>query len=171
VASLIVQNGNVYDEGLLDFRDPIKAYRQERTQENADVLRNNLLAVEATRWQYTDGVRNPETIAPENWIHDQSLMERPGNTDIQLQLFYDYESNPPLYPAWQGYLRQHQPPALIVWGKNDYILPAEGAAPYQRDLNDLELHLLDTGHFALEEDGDLIADLTRDFLTKHVTAR
>ena len=170
VESLIIQNGNAYEEGLLGFWDPIKAYWKERTQENADVLRNNLLTIEATRWQYTNGVRNPETIAPENWFHDQYLMERPGNKDIQLQLFYDYGSNPPLYPAWQSYFREHQPPSLIVWGKNDYIFPAEGAAPYRRDLHNLESHLLDTGHFALEEDGGLIAGLIRDFLSKHVTA-
>ncbi len=166
VESLIIQNGNAYEEGLLDFWDPIKAYWKERTQENADVLRNNLLTIEATRWQYTNGVRNPEAIAPENWFHDQYLMERPGNKDIQLQLFYDYGSNPPLYPAWQSYFREHQPPSLIVWGKNDYIFPAEGAAPYRRDLHNLESHLLDTGHFALEEDGGLIAGLIRDFLSK-----
>ncbi len=171
VESLIVQNGNAYEEGLRDFWDPIKAYWNQRTQENADVLRNNLLTIEATRWQYTNGVRNPETIAPENWFHDQYLMDRPGNKDIQLQLFYDYGSNPPLYPAWQEYFREHQPPTLIVWGEHDYIFPAEGAEPYQRDLKDLELHLLDTGHFALEEDGDLIASLMRVFLSKHVTAR
>ncbi|KKM25829.1 hypothetical protein LCGC14_1590990 [marine sediment metagenome] len=171
VESLIVQNGNAYDEGLREFWDPIRAYWKERTQENADVLRNTLLTIEATRWQYTNGVRDPETIAPENWFHDQYLMDRPGNKDIQLQLFYDYGSNPPLYPAWQGYFREHQPPTLIVWGENDYIFPAEGAEPYQRDLKDLECHLLDTGHFALEEDGDLIAGLMRDFLNKHVTAR
>ena len=171
VESLIIQNGNAYDEGLRDFWDPIKAYWNQRTQENADVLRNTLLTIEATRWQYTNGVRNPETIAPENWFGDQYLMDRPGNKDIQLQMFYDYGPNPPLYPEWQGYFREHQPPTLIVWGKNDHIFPAEGAAPYQRDLNDLELHLLDTGHFALEEDGDLIAALMREFLSRHVTAR
>jgi pimeloyl-ACP methyl ester carboxylesterase len=171
VDSLIIQNGNAYDEGLREFWDPIKAYWKARTQENADVLRNTLLTIEATRWQYTNGVRNPETIAPENWFHDQYLMDRPGNKDIQLQMFYDYGSNPPLYPAWQAYFREHQPPTLIVWGKNDYIFPGEGAAPYQRDLHDLECHLLDTGHFALEEDGDHIVDLMRDFLDRHVTVR
>ncbi len=170
VASLIIQNGNAYDEGLRDFWDPIKAYWKDRTPANADVLRNSLLTIEATRWQYTNGVRNPEAVAPENWLLDQYLMERPGNKDIQLQLFYDYGSNPALYPAWQSYFREHQPPALIVWGKNDYIFPAEGAAPYHRDLKNLEFHLLDTGHFALAEDGDLISGLMRGFLSKYVTS-
>ena len=168
VEALIVQNGNAYDEGLLDFWKPIRAYWKDKTKENADVLRNSLLTIEATKWQYTNGFRNPETIAPDNWVHDQYLMERPGNKDIQLQLFYDYRSNPPLYPQWQAYFREYQPPTLIAWGKNDYIFPAEGAFPYKRDLKNIEFHLLDTGHFALEEDGDLIASLIRDFLKKNL---
>ena len=167
VESLIVQNGNAYEEGLMEFWDPIKAYWKEKSKENADVLKNNLLTIEATKWQYTNGVRDPETIAPDNWFHDQYLMDRPGNKDIQLQMFYDYGSNPPLYPEWQAYFREYQPPTLIVWGKNDYIFPAEGAHPYKRDLKNVEFHLLDTGHFALEEDGDFIAGVIRDFLEKN----
>ncbi|MBW8034237.1 MAG: alpha/beta hydrolase [Planctomycetes bacterium] len=168
VESLIIQNGNAYDEGLLDFWEPIKAYWQDKTDENADVLRDSLLTMEATKWQYTNGVRNLEAIDPDNWIHDQSLMERDGNKDIQLELFYDYGSNPPLYRQWQAYFREHQPPALIVWGKNDYIFPAEGAEPYKRDLSNIDFHLLDTGHFALEEDGSLITNLIWDFMAKNV---
>jgi pimeloyl-ACP methyl ester carboxylesterase len=164
VESLIIQNGNAYDEGLLEFWDPIKAYWADKSKENADVLRDNLLTIKATKWQYTNGVRNPETIAPENWFGDQYLMDRPGNKDIQLELFYNYGSNPPLYPEWQAYFREYQPPTLIVWGKNDYIFPGEGAEPYKRDLKHLEFHLLDTGHFALEEDGETISNLIRDFL-------
>jgi pimeloyl-ACP methyl ester carboxylesterase len=167
VESLIVQNGNAYEEGLREFWDPIKAYWKEKSKENGDVLRNSLLTIEATKWQYTNGVRNPETIAPENWFHDQYLMDRPGNKDIQLQMFYDYGSNPPLYPEWQAYFREYQPPTLIGWGKNDYIFPEEGAHPYKRDLNNIEFHILDTGHFALEEDGDEIAHLITCFLAKH----
>ena len=98
----------------------------------------------------------------------QPLLDRPGNQEIQLALFYSYGSNPPRYPRWQEYLRQHQPPTLIVWGKNDTIFPAAGAHPYKRDLKNLEFHLLDTGHFALEEDGDIIAKLIRRFLGKQV---
>jgi pimeloyl-ACP methyl ester carboxylesterase len=167
VESMIVQNGNAYEEGLREFWDPIKAYWKERSKANGDVLRNSLLTIEATKWQYTNGVRNPETIAPENWFHDQYLMDRPGNKDIQLQLFYDYGSNPPLYPDWQAYFREYQPPTLIAWGKNDYIFPEEGAHPYKRDLKDIEFHILDTGHFALEEDGDRIAHLITCFMAKH----
>ena len=97
----------------------------------------------------------------------QPLLDRPGNQEIQLALFYSYGSNPPLYPEWQKYLREHQPPTLIVWGQNDQIFPAAGAHPYKRDLRNLEFHLLDTGHFALEEHGPQIADLIRNFLSKH----
>lgn len=168
VQSLIIQNGNAYDEGLREFWRPIKAYWKEKTPENAKVLRDSLLTIEATKWQYTHGVRNPEAIAPDNWFHDQFLLERPGNKDIQIRLFYDYGSNPALYPQWQAYFRKHQPPTLIAWGKNDYIFPAEGAEPYKRDLNGVELHLIDTGHFALEEDGEVIANLMRGFLQKNV---
>ena len=170
VESLIIQNGNAYEEGLREFWDPIKAYWREKSHKNGDALRNSLLTVEATEWQYTNGVRNPDTIAPDNWFHDQYLLDRPGNKEIQLELFYDYGSNPPLYPEWQSYFRQYQPPTLIVWGKNDFIFPEEGAHPYKRDLKNLEFHILDTGHFALEEDGDLIARLMRKFIEKNVAA-
>ena len=166
IESLIVQNGNAYEEGLREFWDPIKTYWKKKSKENADVLTDSLLNIEATQWQYTNGVRDPETIAPENWFHDQYLLDRPGNKEIQLQLFYDYGSNPPLYPKWQAYFREHQPPTLIVWGKNDYIFPEEGAHPYKRDLNNIDFHLLDTGHFALEEDGDKIAHLITCFMAK-----
>lgn len=165
VDALIIQNGNAYNEGLRDFWKPLKAYWGEQSNENADALRN-LLTSDATKWQYTHGTRDPETISPDNWAVDQPLLDRPGNAEIQLAMFLDYGSNPPLYPDWQAYLRTHQPPTLIAWGKNDIIFPADGAHPYKRDLEDLEIHLLDTGHFALEEDGSLIASLIRDFLQR-----
>ncbi len=168
VQSLIVQNGNAYEEGLREFWKPIKAYWKERIRENAKVLRDALLTIDATKWQYTHGVRNVEAIAPDNWFNDQFLLDRPGNKDIQIELFHSYGTNPPLYPEWQAYLRKHQPPTLIAWGKNDYIFPAEGAEPYKRDLRNLDFHLLDTGHFALEEDGEVIANLMRDFLERNV---
>jgi len=166
VQALIVQNGNAYEEGLLEFWDPIKAYWKERTEKNAEPLKK-LFEMGATKWQYTNGMRNVEMISPDNWIVDQHFMDRPGNKDIQLQLFYSYGSNPPLYPEWQAYFRKHQPPTLVVWGKNDYIFPAEGAHPYKRDLKNIEIHLFDTGHFALEEDGDVIAGHIRRFLQKN----
>ncbi|MGL5941416.1 MAG: alpha/beta fold hydrolase [Waterburya sp.] len=170
VEALIVQNGNAYEEGLCEFWEPIKAYWQERSPENAEKLKY-LVTLEATKWQYTNGVRNPEVIGPDTWTMDQLFLDRLGNEEIQLALFYSYGTNPPLYPQWQEYFRKHQPPTLIVWGKNDYIFPAEGAYPYQRDLKDVELHLLDTGHFALEEDGGAIATHIRNFMTTHVGER
>ncbi len=168
VQALIVQNGNAYDEGLRKFWDPFKAYWKDRTDKNAAPLKG-FLALAATRWQWTHGTRDEQAISPDTWIVDQYLQDRPGNKDIQLQLFYDYGSNPPLYPEWQAYFRQYQPPTLVVWGKNDQIFPAAGAHPYKRDLKTIEFHLLDTGHFALEEDGDFIAARIRAFLTKYTT--
>jgi pimeloyl-ACP methyl ester carboxylesterase len=170
VQALVIQNGNAYDEGLRDFWKPFRAYWSERSGSNAGALKQ-FLELDATKWQYTHGVRRLEAISPDNWLIDQYFLERPGNKDIQLQLFYDYGSNPPRYPEWQAYFRQHQPPTLIVWGKNDQIFPAEGAYPYKRDLKDLEFHLLDTGHFALEEDHDVIAALMRRFLEARLNKR
>ena len=165
VQALIVQNGNAYEAGLLKFWDPFRAYWKDRNEKNAAALKG-FLTLEATKWQWTHGVRNPEVISPDTWIVDQYQQDRPGNKEIQLQLFYDYGSNPPLYPQWQAYFRKYQPPTLVVWGKNDQIFPAEGAYPYKRDLKNIEFHLFDTGHFALEEDGDVIAAHIRRFLLK-----
>lgn len=167
VQALIVQNGNAYEEGLREFWEPIKAYWQERSPENAEKLKY-LVTLEATKWQYTNGVRNPEAISPDTWTMDQHFLDCPGNEEIQLALFYSYGTNPPLYPQWQEYFRKHQPPTLIVWGKNDYIFPSEGAYPYQRDLKDVEFHLLDTGHFALEEEGEAIANYITQFLASRL---
>lgn len=167
VQALVVQNGNAYDEGLRAFWDPFRAYWKDRSEKNADAMRK-LLTIDATKWQYTNGVRDVSSIDPDAWTTDQYLLDRPGNQDIQLALFYSYGSNPPLYPEWQAYFRKYQPPTLIVWGKNDFIFPAEGAEPYKRDLKNLEFHLLDTGHFALEEDGDVIAGYMETFLDKNV---
>lgn len=163
IDSLIIQNGNAYDEGLREFWKPFRAYWKDRTPQNAKALQA-FLNLPATKWQYTHGVRDAAAISPDNWLVDQYLLDRPGNSDIQLQLFYSYGSNPPQYPQWQAYLREHQPPTLLVWGKHDKIFPAEGAYPYKRDLKDLEFHLLNTGHFALEEDGTVIASHIRRFL-------
>ena len=167
VQSLIVQNGNAYEEGLREFWEPIKAYWQERSPENAEKLKH-LFTLEATKWQYTNGVHNLEAISPDTWTVDQHFLDRPGNEEIQLALFYSYGTNPSLYPQWQEYFRNYQPPTLIVWGKNDYIFPADGAYPYQRDLKDVEFHLLDTGHFALEEEGDAIANHIGQFLASRL---
>jgi pimeloyl-ACP methyl ester carboxylesterase len=163
IEALMVQNGNAYDEGLGEFWEPLKAYWNEPNDKNKNALKK-FLTIEATRWQYTHGVKNENAISPDNWIHDQLLLDRPGNNEIQLQLFYDYRSNPPLYPQWQEYFRKYQPPTLVVWGRNDIIFTKEGAIPYQRDLKNIQIHLLNTGHFALEEEGELIAELISRFL-------
>ena len=169
ISAIVVQNGNAYDEGLdNDFWKPLKAYWKEpKSREKRDALRA-FLTYDATRWQYTNGVKRTELISPDGPAHDQFLLGRAGNDEIQLDLFLSYGSNPPLYPQWQDYFHMHQPPVLIAWGKNDKIFPADGAEPYKRDLKTLEYHLLDAGHFALETEGDTIAGLMRAFLGKHV---
>ena len=187
VEGLIIQNGNAYVEGIdNNFWEPIQAYWKDRKAVNQGLdndwwknvknAYNNpnmtndealrfLLTEGATKWQYTNGVRNVEAISPDTWDHVQPLLDRKGNNEIQLEMFYSYGTNPPLYPEWQAYLREHQPPTLIVWGKNDEIFPSAGAHPYKRDLKKVDFHLLDTGHFALEEDGEVIAEHIRRFLS------
>lgn len=170
VEALIVQNGNAYEEGIRgEFWNPVKAYWQDHSPENADKLRP-FFTLEMTKWQYTHGASDLEKISPDNWNIDQPLLDRPGNDEIQLALFYSYGTNPQLYPQWQEYFRKHQPPTLIVWGKNDPIFLAEGAYPYKRDLQTLDFHLLDTGHFALEEEGNAIADHIVRFMTTHIAS-
>lgn len=167
VETLIIQNGNAYEEGLQEFWDPIRTYWADPSAKNAESLKFTY-SLEGVKWQYTDGTRNPEVISPDNWNNDLSHLTRKGNESIQLKLFYDYGTNPPKYPEWQAYLREHQPPTIVVWGKNDYIFPDSGAYPYLRNLEQIDFHLLNTGHFALEEDGELIADLIAEFIPRHV---
>lgn len=166
VEALIIQNGNAYEEGLLDFWNPIKKYWNDHTVENGKAL-EGFHSPDGLKWQYTHGVQDSTKISPDNWNLDLKHLTRKENDLIQLAMFYDYRTNVPLYPEWQQYFRDHQPPTLIVWGKNDYIFPAEGAYPYKKDLKNLEFHLLDTGHFALEEKGGEIADYILNFLNKN----
>jgi pimeloyl-ACP methyl ester carboxylesterase len=170
VTALIVQNGNAYEEGLREFWDPIKAYWADGSQARRAAL-DFLVAPATTKFQYTDGVEDVTRISPDNWRHDQPLLDRPGNKDIQLDLFRDYGSNVPLYPAFQAFFRERRPPTLIVWGKNDKIFPAEGAAPYLRDLPDAEVHMIDSGHFALEDRADEMIPLIRDFLDRELLSK
>ncbi|MEL6576690.1 MAG: alpha/beta hydrolase, partial [Pseudomonadota bacterium] len=167
VTAFIVQNGIAYVEGLQAFWDPIRALWQNNGQAERDALRP-FLEVEATEWQYTHGVPNPAVISPDAWITDQYYLDRPGNQEIQLDLFYDYRTNVDLYPSWQALFREHQPPTLITWGKGDVIFPEAGAHPYTRDLENVELHILDAGHFALESHGAFIAAEILDFLDREV---
>ena len=163
VSAFVIQNGNAYAEGLREFWDPLRAYWADPSTENGDELRA-FLTLDATKWQFTHGARNPERISPDNFWHVQYLLDRPGNQEVQLELFLDYGTNVAEYPKWQALFREHQPPALLVWGKNDVIFPEAGAHPYKRDLTDLEFHILDTGHFALEEYGPFIAERMLAFL-------
>jgi pimeloyl-ACP methyl ester carboxylesterase len=165
VQALVVQNGNAYEQGLLEFWDPIKKYWADPTPENRKAL-NFLVEQKSTQWQYETGVDDKTLLDPTAWILDQVGLDRPGNLDIQMDLFLSYGSNVPLYPEFQAFFRKYQPPTLIVWGKNDFIFPPQGAAPYSRDLKNLETHLLDTGHFALETHGGEIADRIEGFLLK-----
>lgn len=167
LTALVVQNGNAYEEGLKAFWDPIKTYWADGAAASRDALRW-LVKLDTTIFQYTDGVDDKERISPDNWIHDQALLDRPGNEDIQMDVMYDYRNNVPLYPEVQRLFRKHQPPTLIVWGERDTIFPADGAYPYKRDLADLEFHLIPTGHFVLEDRGDEVIPLIRDFLDRRI---
>ncbi len=165
IQGLIVQNGNAYDEGLREFWDPIKKYWADPTPENRAAL-HFLVDPKSTRWQYENGVPDTSLLDPTTWLVDQAGLDRPGNRDIQMDLMHSYGTNVPLYPEFQAFFRKYQPPTLIVWGKNDFIFPAEGAAPYRRDLKNVETHMLETGHFALETHGEEIATRIEEFLLK-----
>jgi pimeloyl-ACP methyl ester carboxylesterase len=165
IAALISQNGNAYLEGLSEGWNPIQAYWKDPSAQNRAALRA-FLKPETTQWQYTHGVPNPERLSPDAWTLDSALLARPGNDEIQLDLFGDYQSNIALYPQFQEYIRSRKPPLLAVWGKNDpFFLPA-GAEAFKRDNPDAEIHLLDAGHFALESQGPEIAVIIRDFLAR-----
>ena len=168
VQAIITQNGNAYDEGLTGFWNTFRdAYWKNPSAENAKPLLA-FLKPEGTQFQYLAGVHDKARISPDAWVVPQAGLDRPGNQAIQLALFYDYRTNPPLYAKWHDYFKQNQPPTLVVWGKNDPIFGADGAKAFLRDLPNAELHLLDTGHFALEEDGDEIAGYIREFLGKQI---
>ena len=164
VTAIVSQNGNAYEEGLGDAWAPIRKYWSEPSEENREVIRQNILNFQGTRWQYTHGVANPEAIAPESYTLDAALLERPGNKEIQLDLFLDYASNVKLYPKFQEYFRQSKPPLLAIWGKNDpFFIPA-GAEAFRKDIPDARVEFLDTGHFATETHFVEIADAMKEFL-------
>ena len=163
VTAIISQNGNAYVEGLSEGWKPIREYWQSPTVENRNALRG-FLTPETTRWQYTHGVADTALVAPESYTLDTALMARSGNGEIQLDLLRDYATNIALYPAFQKYLRDHQPPLLAVWGKNDPFFLPQGAEAFKRDLPGAEVLLFDTGHFALETHHVEIARAVHDFL-------
>jgi pimeloyl-ACP methyl ester carboxylesterase len=171
ISAIISQNGNAYEEGLGDAWGPIRKYWSAPTAENREILRQNILNLEATRWQYTHGVTDPEVVAPETYTLDAALLERPGNKDIQLDLFLDYASNVSLYPKFQEYFRNFKPPLLAIWGKNDPFFTPAGAEAFQRDLPNAKIQLLETGHFALETHVEEIAEAVLEFLLTSETGR
>jgi pimeloyl-ACP methyl ester carboxylesterase len=167
VSALVVQNGNAYEKGLQAFWDPIRAYWVDPSVDHRDALRS-LLTLDATRSQYVVGVSDLTRLDPAAWLLDQYFLDRPGIAEIQLDLFYDYRTNVSLYPRFQECLRYHQPPTLIMWGRNDPIFSVDGAHAFLRDLPNAQLHLLDTGHFALEDKLDEMVPLMRRFLAEEV---
>lgn len=157
VSALVSQNGNAYLEGLGEAWAPIRAYWAEPTAANREVIRNAVLSLEGTRYQYLHGVEKPERVAPESWMLDLLLMQRPGNDDIQLDLFLDYRNNLTLYPQFQAFLKAAQVPTLVIWGKHDPFFIPPGAHAYKTDNPNAVVELLDTGHFALETHAEHIA--------------
>jgi pimeloyl-ACP methyl ester carboxylesterase len=150
IDALIIQNANAYEEGIGPAIEDGKRFWANRNTETENAMRN-ILTQEGTKMQYIDGVEDVRKISPDAYTYDQLFLDRPGNKEIQLDLLYDYRNNITLYPVWQKYLRNHQPPALITWGKNDAMFTEKGALAYKKDLPNAEIHLLNTGHFALEE--------------------
>jgi pimeloyl-ACP methyl ester carboxylesterase len=162
ITAIISQNGNAYEEGLSEGWNPIQRYWKEPTPENRAALRS-FLTPEATKWQYVYGVQEESLVAPESYTLDSALLARPGNDEIQLDLFLDYASNVALYPKFQEYFRTRRPPLLAVWGKNDpFFLPA-GAEAFKRDIPGAVVRFFETGHFALETHAGEIAAAIRDF--------
>ena len=167
VSALIVQNANAYEEGLPDsFWAPARKLWKDPSPANFAKIREAAISDSALEWNYTHGVKDPTRISPDSWMLQRALVNRPGNKEIMLALLYDYRTNLGHYAKWHEYFRNHQPPMLIVWGKNDIVFPTPGAHAYLRDLPQAELHLLDTGHFALEDKGTEIAQLMLDFLNR-----
>jgi pimeloyl-ACP methyl ester carboxylesterase len=165
ITAIVSQNGNAYEEGLSDGWNPIRAYWQDPSQANRNALRS-FLAPETTIWQYTHGVSDTTYVSPDGYSLDNFYLGRPGADEVQLDLFGDYKSNVALYPVFQEYFRNHRPPFLAVWGKNDPFFLPPGAEAFRRDIPGAEVRFFDTGHFALETHCDEIAAVIRDFLSR-----
>jgi len=166
VQSIITMNGNAYKEGISPAGwGPVLDYWETKTVALEKVIIENVFSHDAMKWQYTHGTRNPDAILPDNWNLDYAKISRKGQHRVQLDLFYDYQNNVKLYPLWQKYLRDKQPPVLVVWGKNDAFFPVSGAEGYKRDVNDIDYNILNTGHFALEEEHPFIIRKMRNFLS------
>jgi pimeloyl-ACP methyl ester carboxylesterase/quercetin dioxygenase-like cupin family protein len=171
VTAMIVQNADAYVEAINKefLKRGLSDYWEDRSEKNAQILVGWLLTIEGTKWHYLHGVRDPSKISPDNWVIDQAYMDRPGNKDIQLSILSNAKRNLDAYPVWQEYFRKQQPPTLITWGKNDGIFTVEGAELFKKDIPSAELHLLDTGHFALEEEVNRIGSLMHEFLDRIFT--
>ena len=168
ITAIITQNGNGYDAGFVpSFWQGVWDYQRDQTPDTEAAVRQ-ALTLDVIRWQYLTGVPDTTLVDPDAWQHDYALLSRPGNDEIQLALFRDYATNPPLYPALHNYLRSSRVPVLVVWGRGDEIFGPAGAEAFADDAVDPEIHLLDGGHFLLESAGDQVADLTRDFLARRL---
>ncbi|MFD1952147.1 alpha/beta fold hydrolase [Sphingomonas arantia] len=170
ISALIIQNGNAYEDGMQAFWAPTRAFWADDTPATRDAMRP-FMSLEGTRFQYVTGVDDVARLDPAAWLHDQLFLDRPGAVDIQFAIIRDYRSNLALYPAFHAYLRACRPPALILWGARDPIFRPDGAHAFLRDLPDAELHLLETGHFALEDRADEMVPLIRTFLARHLAAQ
>ncbi len=170
VTAIINQNGNAYEEGLGKGWEGIRALWANRN-ENTEKALLSAFTLEGLKWQYTHGTRNPENVNPDTWHLDYLRLSRPNAHKVNIDLWFDYQSNLKLYPVWQQYLRKHQPPMLIVWGKNDEYFPESGAAAFKKDVANLDYNTYDTGHFALEEDGEEIIEKIRSFMDKNVNVK
>jgi len=168
VQTLIIQNANAYVDGLGPYVQELGRLYEAGNEKAIDEAIYYKLSLEGIKEEYLHAVAYPERVSPDAYLSDHYFMERPGVKDIQYTLFRNYGTNFPLYPEWQQYLKTHQPPALIVWGKRDQIFTAPGAAAYTRDLKNTELHLLDGGHFVLEEHHAAVAELIKDFLQRQL---
>lgn len=169
ISAIVTQNGNGYDEGFIQsFWTTVWDYQREQTAETEAAIRT-ALDVESIKWQYLTGVPDETLVSPDTWTHDAALLARPGNDKVQLKLFRDYATNPPMYPALHDYLRTSQVPVLVVWGQGDPIFGPDGARAFGKDAPDAEIHLLTGGHFLLETSGHEVAELIRVFLQRVAT--
>ena len=168
ITAIVTQSGNGYDAGFVDsFWKTVWDYQREQTPDTESAIRQ-ALSLEVTRWQYVTGVADETLVSPDTWHHDYALLSRPGNDQIQLALFRNYATNPPLYPRLHEYLRTSRVPVLAVWGRGDEIFGPAGARAFAEDAADAEIHLIDGGHFLLESAGDEVATLIRDFLARRL---
>lgn len=171
IEGLVCQNGNAYEEGFTGVWDALRSALWKNRTPATEAPLAAFFTPDGVKWIYTEGAKDPAKISPDNWNTDLFFLGRPENHRIQLDLFYDYRTNVDQYPRWHEYLRKHQPPTLLVWGANDPIFTQEGGRAFARDLKTPELHMLDTGHFALEDHCDEIVGLVRSFYDRRIAVR